>query len=275
MTGTLAQQLSLISYGNHLLRTGSLVPDYYPANPAFKFCNRVDFRYLSPGTDLAPAPETVVAPDPVAWLRLLQQQGCQQLSLCYRPSGGNQLNTPDYKLAGFVGGGGSWLLEAASGARADYWADRWKVTQPNDPDQLIWGVSYGRVATRQPLAAVRPPLTSARTTLAQALTEIQAFAGAQQLPNWTTVFEKALALLDSPNPASGFYQDLLVTAAHPLAARQLIFAASQAWVFGGMGSWNDLAFADEATSQQYEALSDQLYAQVNHAIVSGINAPAA
>ncbi|NML66939.1 hypothetical protein HHL22_17170 [Hymenobacter sp. RP-2-7] len=270
MTGTLAQQLSLISYGNHLLKTGELTADYYPANPAFTFCNRVDFLYLPLGANTT---ETLAAPDPLTWLRQLRQQGYQRLSLCYRPSAGNQLNTPDYKLAGFIGGGGDWLLEVASGPQADYWANRWEVTQPNDPQQLIWGVSYGRVAARQPLAAARPPLPAAKAALAQALTEIQAFATAQQLDNWATIFGKALALLDSPEPANGVYHNLLVTAEHSLAARQLIFAASQAWVFGGMGSWNDLVFEDEASNQRYETLSGQLYAQVNQAIISGINAP--
>lgn len=274
MTGTLAQQLSLISYGNHYLRTGELPADYYPHNPAFKFCNRVAFYHLVEGTGQAPPTEAPAAPDPIAWLRLLRQQGCRRLSLCYRPSAGNALSTPDYQLAGFVGGGGQWLVEADAGATSDYWAGRWEATQPRHPDQLIWGVSYVRVAAELLPALVPRPLAPLRGLLAHSLAGIQAFATTQKLASWAGIFGRALATLDSPAPAQGFYETLLVPAEHPLAARQLIFAASAAWVFGGMGSWNDLGFEDAATQQRYEELSAQLYAQVNNAIVAGINAPA-
>ena len=272
MIGTLAQQLSLISYGNHYFRTGELPADYYPHNPAFKFCNQVTFSNLVEGPGQAPPTEAPAAPDPVAWLRLLRQQNCRRLSLCYRPSPDNALHTPDYQLAGFVGGGGQWLLEANAGASSDYWAGRWEVTRPQDPDQLIWGVSYVRVAVGLPPAAIHPPLPPLRAQLVRALTDIQAFATTQKLENWVGIFGRALATLDNPVPAQGFYETLLVPAEHPLAARQLIFAASAAWVFGGMGSWNDLGFEDAATQRRYEELSAQLYAQVNSAIVAGINA---
>lgn len=274
MNGTLAQQLSLVSYGNHFLKTGSLPADYYPANVAFNFCNQVDFRYLATEPDAAQPTETVVAADPPAWLHLLRQQGCQQLRLAYYPSGGNQLSPPDYKLAGFVGGGGTWLLAALAGPHADYWASRWEVTRPKDPDQLIWAVSYGRMASGPRPSTELPALGPARQKLAEALTAIQAFAEEQQLNHWAAVFQKALATLASPEPAVGLYQQLLVAAEHPLPAQQLIFAAGQAFVFGGMGSWNDLGFADEPTNQRYEELSGQLYTQVNHAVVAGINAAA-
>jgi hypothetical protein len=39
-----AQMISLASYGNEFLRSGRLIKDYFPANIAFRYCNKVDFR---------------------------------------------------------------------------------------------------------------------------------------------------------------------------------------------------------------------------------------
>ena len=44
----------------------------------------------------------------------------------------------------------------------------------------------------------------------------------------------------------------------PLPAAQLLGAAQSAWVFGGMGSWNDLGFEGEDQAL-YDRLSEELY----------------
>ena len=66
----------------------------------------------------------------------------------------------------------------------------------------------------------------------------------------------------------GFYHsDLGPANSYPLAAKQLLFAAGNAWVFGGMGSWNDLGFDDCETNALYDRLSAQLYTCINTAVV--------
>jgi len=265
MTGTVAQQLSLISYGNQFLQQDTVPTGYYPANPAFTFCNAVDFLHVQ-GRSTVPA-----APNPEAWFELLRQRGCRHLWLCYQQPSPNELNTPAHMLAGFVGGGGSWLLEADYGTAADYWAERWQVTQEHDPDRRIWHVSYGRVSYQQPPTRQQPAVALATTELRQALVGIADFAASQQLSNWVEVFQKAVRILDGHEATPSFYDKLLATGRHSPTAVQLIFAASQAWVFGGMGSWNDLGFAEDADNQRYAALSAALYDKVVQALVSGIN----
>ncbi|GAB3914442.1 hypothetical protein GCM10011575_44990 [Microlunatus endophyticus] len=51
-------------------------------------------------------------------------------------------------------------------------------------------------------------------------------------------------------------------------------AGSRAWVFGGMGSWNDLGFPDEGVEQDYEQLSSTLFAAVLTAITTATNSAA-
>lgn len=57
----------------------------------------------------------------------------------------------------------------------------------------------------------------------------------------------------------------------PLEAKQLLAAAQAAWVFGGMGSWNDLGF-DGNDQQEYNELSDKLFSLLNQAVSNATNA---
>jgi hypothetical protein len=56
----------------------------------------------------------------------------------------------------------------------------------------------------------------------------------------------------------------------PLEAKQLLASAQAAWVFGGMGSWNDLGF-DGSDQQEYTALSDELFLLLNQALGVTVN----
>ena len=65
--------------------------------------------------------------------------------------------------------------------------------------------------------------------------------------------------------------DYIVSANYSIAARQLLLASSSAWVFGGMGSWNDLSFEKEEDNQHYETLSTALYNAINRGILAATN----
>jgi len=70
-----------------------------------------------------------------------------------------------------------------------------------------------------------------------------------------------------------YHDDLAPDRALPLAATQILWAAQAAWVFGGMGSWNDLWFEGDDQSL-YEQLSEDLYQLLNVAIVIAANTSA-
>jgi hypothetical protein len=58
-------------------------------------------------------------------------------------------NVPDRMLAGFVGGGGRWLIEAVNPPGSDDWPARWEVGDRTRADRKIWRVTYGRVSRAQ------------------------------------------------------------------------------------------------------------------------------
>jgi hypothetical protein len=48
-------------------------------------------------------------------------------------------------------------------------------------------------------------------------------------------------------------------------------ASSSAWVFGGMGSWNDIGFPDKQKEDEYDRLSAELYEVINECYVAVAN----
>ena len=92
------------------------------------------------------------------------------------------------------------------------------------------------------------------------------------MQSWAEQFEKSRAILDSISPEDSYYhKDLIQLENYSLTAKQILFSAGSAWVFGGMGSWNDLGFDRKEDNDTYDRLSSQLYSMINEAIIAGIN----
>jgi len=271
MTGTLAQLIALTSFGNEFLETGSVPNEFYPGNSTFQFCNSVEFVAFKQAFFFTRFKEKTFTADPVEWFKKLKKDKCKKLSLFYQSSA-DQSTGPDHKLAGFVGGGGTWLIEAIYDKHSDFWANNWAVTNKEAADRKIWSVKYGATAWEQPTQNLQFDLATVKNEVGEALSNISNFAGRHQLDNWTSIFEKARKTLDADNPAVDFYhKDLIVAKNYSLAARQLLFAAGLAWVFGGMGSWNDLGFGTDEDNKLYDDLSAALYGAINTAVMAAVN----
>lgn len=270
MNGTTSQLLSLITHGNYFLTTGQVSPGFYPDNVTFKFCNKIDFLHLSTLAD-GTAEEKVVAANPVAWFNLLQQDNCRQLKAYYHPSEGNANGTPDHQLAGFVGGGGTWLIETIYASYSDFWAARWEATAQNDPEQKIWSVSYGRTVSQAETINFSPDPVQVREGLKDILTDIHSFAANHQLSNWADVFQGALEVLEGSAPANNWFGSQINESSYDQSALQLMYSAMSAHVFGGMGSWNDLSFETAEDNKEYGELSFYLYDYINRALISSVN----
>lgn len=273
MQGTIAHVVALVLEGNAALR-GVSSAGLDSGHSTMTFCEFVRF------VDLASTPtgwsERTVAEDPTAWFGYLKERGFNELRLSHGPSRGTNPNgVPDRMRAAFIGGGGRWQIQASRPRGSDSWESRWTVGDRERADRRIWQVTYGRVARNQPPSAGEPiDLQALRDELREALGRIKAFASKQGLDNFAACFANGLEDLAAPSPAHGFHKEFANPSLLPLAAIQLLSAAQSAWVFGGMGSWNDLGFdgEDQAT---YESLSEALYSAVNRAIVAATNASSA
>jgi len=272
MVGTLAQIIALTAYGNDFLINGNIPHDFDSSNTTLQFCNRVDFREFRKMFLSSKPKERVVSSSPIEWFEYLRVGGCKHLRL-YCKSSNDESFAEDRKLAGFVGGGGVWRIEAIYDDYSNYWASRWEVTDQNAADRKVWTVNYFMLSERQPTRNLQIDNQLVKSKLAHTLSEITDFALRLNLHNWAEQFEKSSAVLDSVSPEDSYYhKDLIPLDNYSLTAKQILFSAGSAWVFGGMGSWNDLRFENKKDSDTYERLSEQLYSMINEAIIAGTNA---
>jgi len=259
MNGPIAQAAALAVYGNEYLR-GSVWSAFWPSANVFKYCKYVHF--LDGGETLA---------DPPAWFAALKASGVSGLRLHH--VAGKQAIGSDRELAGFVGGGGRWLIEAIAPQASAIWEAGWRVA-PKDEHGSIWEVEYRCIAPHSP----RPPhqdvdRDALRARLRSTLSQIAAFATQQKLDWFATAFENARRKLENDAPLSEAWGGDFAHATLPLAGQQLLGAAAAAWVFGGMGSWNDQGFESKADDAEYKRLSDQLWVELCDSVCAAANSP--
>ncbi|MDR3678752.1 MAG: hypothetical protein P4L41_02225 [Flavipsychrobacter sp.] len=262
MTGTLAQLIVLTTYGNSYLADEDIPSDFYPNNSTFQFCNRVCFKDLQ---------KIIVAPDPLDWFQYLKEKNCKKLRLYFQYSQDHS-SRKDHQTAGFIGGGGSWLIEAIYDHYSNYWANIWNGSNKDAPDRRIWSVNYDIALEWEKTRNIQIDPINIKAKLRSTLSEIADFAFKHDLEHWGKKFESAKLILDTTEPYENFYhKDLIPLDNYSITAKQILFAAGSAWVFGGMGSWNDLGFDNKENQDIYSELSEKLYSNIIEAIVSSTN----
>ena len=157
----------------------------------------------------------------------------------------------------------------------DVWAGVWEVGNREAPDRRIWRVRYGLVAENVDLGLpTTRPLATIITELRQALSDLVAFCDQLQIQGFGERFRKAEECLSADNPlVLVHHKDLAPEKLLSLSAQQLLAASQAAWVFGGMGSWNDMGFEGREQGR-YEKLSDSLFSLLNEAIPASVNSAA-
>lgn len=264
MQGTIFQILVLVTHGNMVL-SGQAVADFYPQHDAFKFDEFVKFVDLERVGNTWN--EKLFAENPADWLAKLKNQRCTGLRVERLST--DKKDSSDRVSVAFVGGGGRWLIEAVCPEGSDYWEARWEVGNQQHPEQKIWQVTYGRIARNQrSRPAKAPSVDSLSAELGQTLQDAITFSQKHKLDWFGKAFESGYSALkaESEPELSG----IAPKGQLPLAASRLVAASQAAWVFGGMGSWNDLAF-DGDDQRQYEGISDNLFRLVNSSLVTAAN----
>ncbi len=271
MNGELAQVLVLASHGTRFLASGGEPPQLV-SNSAFAGCGAVSFEAIGPGAVGFDADgfDADGGDDPVArWLTSLAAAGVRRLAAVAATDPGTRgaITLEAYQSVAFANAG-DWAL-VTGGPTPRVWRPTWRAGAAGDAGG---GPAVVYRATRPP----RPPevpatsVAAAAATLAAVLGDAAAFATEAGLTPWDQVFALALAAWSADEPQTAYFPDLL-PADWPRPSRSLAAMASTAWVFGAMGSWNDLSFADEATGARYDAVSVGLYRAVLDGLVTAAN----
>jgi hypothetical protein len=269
MNGPIAQIAALTCHANAFLR-GKAVPEFFPANSTCQFCDSVKFIGFSKSL-FGKVQETAVAASPNSWFDHLKTERIIGVRLSRTPQHNPEIS--DRRSAAFVGGGGNWAMETIplQGTSAT-WVARWVVWNQNAPERRIWRVDYGRVSKGPPRKFEPVNLDFATTRLRSALADVHSFSEKHDCEGFTACFARAKETLDSGGTKRhGYHKNLSPEGVVPESAAVLLDAVQSAWVFGGMGSWNDMGFAG-AEQTEYDRVSEQLFRAVNEAIEAATNA---
>lgn len=257
MQTSLVQQIVLTTYGNAHLRGAPGVDwtGFFPSNSGFSCCEYVRFvDRVGREADGADAP---YASDPVGWFERLARDGVSRLRLACGILPGDRHPR--------------WFNEAITPKGVDIWDARWEIGDQHRADQKIWQVTYARVETDQPMTQL-PPIDAADLVrrFTASLVECGDLARRHGMAWFAKAFDNGRAAL-AGKPIDKVGYGLVPESILPADARQLIAAVHWSWVFGGMGSWNDVGF-EGADHDIYQRSSQELYRAINEALIVAVNA---
>lgn len=256
-------QIVALALNGNARAQGFDIAGFWPHSLAFAIDGTVTFRDRRDPS----APWEEVAPDPVAWLDAMRP-----LPRGYRLHLiDDELDEIGAQAADAFTGGSRWLIEVVGEGTSSVWEKASAISAFED-EEAVWERAYYCIDPAWSPPPLETDLQGLATELSQTLQEALSFAR-EQGTGFHAFFEQALSELESDPPES-FGGEGVTPAGFPapLEARRLLAAAQSAWVFGGMGSWNDMGFGDEAVKAQYEAISRALFNAVTRALRDGTNA---
>ena len=261
MNGELAQVVTLVAYGNHLL-TGNDVD--LSSNSTFQYLFSIKFARYKSNKDKS---GDVVAGSISEWFAFLRSN---QVSRLWNVAfAWDRPDMPEHIAASFAGGVAR-AIQADLPGGYELWYPLWQTGGPQDKP---WNVEYRGLMFANSHVYPSPPVAFVKGELQKAITDAVSFSRKPEVGAgfWADHFTKSLDLLESPAPVMPYHPDMLPDTGFDLEARQVMAAAAQAYVFGGMGSWNDMGFADKNLNNEYEKITKELYEAVKMSIVIASN----
>jgi hypothetical protein len=262
MNGELAQIIALVAYGNYYLN-GGLID--FTTNSTFQFVSEVKFaqyksKFHNAGNEVARSVED--------WFAFLRSQKVSRLWNI-------EFNWDRQDLAEHIvvsfSGGVPRAIQADLPGGFELWYPRW--TTGGMDKRKPWLIEYRGLQVSHSYVIPVQALGLVKANLQAALVKAQEFALRPEvdLGNFVDCFSSALRMLDSSQPEGAYHPDLLPPSGYGLAARQVLAGATQAYVFGGMGSWNDIGFTDKNLNEEYEKVTRELFEAVKFALLSASN----
>jgi len=169
------------------------------------------------------------------------------------------------RACGLVGG----VLCVSGPAGERVWRQSMDVVKPRPADGRIWAVRYREFDAKAAWPQVSLEASAAR--LLEVLVECQALAHDAAEAGWAKFFDNARHELNPPTDSLVQASHLLPALGYSAAAQRLLRGCELAWAFGGMGSWNDLDFADVEHRRRYGRLTPQLKTAVLEGICAAVN----
>jgi hypothetical protein len=262
MNGELAQIIALVGYGNLFLSGGDVD---LSSNSTFQYVSAVKFARYKTNQDKQ---GIEVASNVSDWFSFLRSK--QVTHLWNIAFGWQRQDIPEHSADTFSGGVPR-AIQADLPKGFELWYPQWK-TGGNDKNKP-WLVEYRSLMFPNSHALPIQKMSVVKNQLRQAVSQAEKFSKRPDVnaSNWADWFNKSLELLDSSSPTTPFHPDMIPTSGFTLEARQVLASAAQSYVFGGMGSWNDMGFEKPELNKEYGRVTKELYEAVKFAITMASN----
>jgi hypothetical protein len=162
----------------------------------------------------------------------------------------------------------AWL-ETIQPQASEFWQVK-SVLAGATGERSVWEVEF-QLQAMPPASSRRPPPDQVAADLLEALLAARDFAATQSRQVFVEAFERSIVALSSENPGQAAWQVAAESLELPLAARQLLAACKDGWVFGGMGAWDDAVYSG-ADALKFELTTNRLLDCLIAAAMSGTNA---
>jgi len=261
MNGELAQIISLVAYGNLFLSGGNVD---LSTNSTFQYVSSVKFARYESNQDKQGVEVASSVSGWFSFLRDIKASRLWNIAFAWQ-----RQDIPEHVAAAFSGGVPT-AIQAELPNGFELWYPQWKtVGQEKKP----WLVEYRSLLFPNSHALPIEKMSAVKNKLKQAISQAEKFAKRSDVnaSNWATWFTQSLELLDSSSPIAPFHPDILPISSFSLETRQVLSSAMQSYVFGGMGSWNDMGFQKPEIQSEYERITKELYEAVKSAIVMASN----
>jgi hypothetical protein len=270
MNGCTSQLVALACHLKGALRSGPGSP-FFPNNRSCSRCESVRFLRQRPRSlTLGIRTWSVVGRTPDEWFAWAIKNRFEEVILRHEST--DNPHFPDRMSTAFVGGGGIWSLQLRRGDRTEAWFASWLAASKQPMGQGVWRVVY-RGVRRARFNSPVEDLSLLAAELSAILSVIEGFASLHDPPAFAKCFRQAQGRLASENPLdTDFLRDLAPAGLLSLTSQRLLAAAYAAWVFGGMGSWNDLGSFEGSAQVEYDTLSQRLFDTLNRVICAATNA---
>ncbi len=255
----LAQLIALVTHGNaYLMSKSSAQPSEISHDlRVFEMVRGISFTESKGPSKKGP---TQISDGTAGWYRYLKDHKVRRLRIVAIDLSKARPDLPAHIASAFAGSG-NWAIMSEGTTADTIWLPRY-IDKGNDEALSFVGTPLDK---RAPDAC--SDLDAAEQALKAALTAIRDYAKKEKVgDNWVGIFSRALEILDTDEPSRAYISELLPETGYGHQARRLLQAASEAWVFGGMGSWNDIC-GDE----RYSAVTEALYGSIIDGIITATN----
>ncbi|MCR5289505.1 MAG: hypothetical protein K6E51_05895 [Treponema sp.] len=262
MTGPIAQLIALSLYGN-AYQQGEKITDFFQHSTAH-YCKHIIFSQLQKNM-LGKFEAKLIYDNPNFFLEKMSETPTQ-FTIYYQPKSTKD-GLDEMTSAAFIGGGGKWNLVSSHTNAVSVWTANWNVIDKDNPDNRIWGVNYVKTGDCSLYNESDEKYIDAFYT---ALEKVYHFTVTKNDSAFADNFKNAMTTLDSKGKTLfGYHKDLVPSCYKSI--EYLLDACQSAWVFGGMMSWNDVYFEDDAVFEEYKSVSKELYSSLITTIIQSVN----